>query len=524
MTPRFIYFSLAIMLMTWGSCTEAPKPITAAVVDSTTPPYTIQLQEFVNPNLPGLHSYIHAVWKDKIIMIGGRINGMHPDYNFDQTYANTNIYVVDTKNWSDPTTWATFSMPHKNILGVNRTQFRSNNAQYFQNGNTLYIVGGLEYANVPTQLKSHNGPTLLELVSTKKTQDGAAPHGPITQPLMTAINMDVLVDAVMNNKTVSPPNVRQAQDSMLAITGGELETIGNTVYLVFGWNFSLAGDAYSHQIRSFNYTDDGTTLSLGPITVCPTCFDGVTDPKSNAGNFRRRDGSMSVFTDPSDGSPALMYYSGVFKNGNTNFNTGVFIHPDRAAELPDSMFWNVYTCQVVPVHSASRKTSYASLLGGMTYKSFTGAPITQPTLLTAANTKTIPSIPITNRFTTVVMPANGRLLQYLLPDSFPPIKTPLILPAVGDSIPAATLPVGSVTYNGAESEMHWTIADNLTQNGVINYDAFIAANPNGGTVAYLHGGIEADQPNVLNFGNPGFPLHHSVASKRLFAVKIVPTK
>ncbi len=58
-------------------------------------------------------------------------------------------------------------------------------------------------------------------------------------------------------------------------------------------------------------------------------------------------------------------------------------------------------------------------------------------------------------------------------------------------------------------------------NGVIDYDAFIAANPTGGTIGYLHGGIisvtdNAFQSNIQN--------KVTFASSRIFAVKIVPKK
>jgi hypothetical protein len=245
------------------------------------------------------------------------------------------------------------------------------------------------------------------------------------------------------------------------------------------------------------------------------------------GNFRRRDGSLSSMIDPKNGSDAIMYYSGVFKNGSTNFDTPVWITPGAAAEQSFTMRSNVYTCQVVPVYSKQRQMSYATLLGGMKNAQYNGGPITGPTELTAANAPLIQTssqnpfdhIPFSNQLSTITLDAAHNMKQYLLPDSFPKTMTALRLPAsAADSMPASTLPAGSVTYNGSEAELHWLQNPWVLPNGVIDYDAFVKANPGGGAVGYLHGGIEASLENV--FGVKA--AHFSVASNRIFSVQIVP--
>jgi hypothetical protein len=223
----------------------------------------------------------------------------------------------------------------------------------------------------------------------------------------------------------------------------------------------------------------------------------------------------------------LLYYSGVFKNSVTNFDSPVWIGKSSAAE--DTSFVmrsNVYTCQAIPVYSASRKQFYASLLGGMRNATYNGGPISVPAKLTAANAPvtSVPndfsSIPFTNQFSTVMVDAKHQFSQYLLPDSFPPTKVPVVLPAnPADSVAASTLPAGSVTYNGTEAGLFWTLDPALMRsNGVVDYDAFIKRNPGGGVIGYLHGGIQSALLNV--FGSKA--AHYSIASNRIFAVKIVP--
>lgn len=49
-------------------------------------------------NLPGLHSYAHAQHNGKWLIIGGRLDGIHPRQpfnSFPSTQNNTNIYVID---------------------------------------------------------------------------------------------------------------------------------------------------------------------------------------------------------------------------------------------------------------------------------------------------------------------------------------------------------------------------------------------------------------------------------------------
>jgi hypothetical protein len=493
------------------------------------PPYTVQLEEFVNPALPDLHSYTHAIYQDKIVMIGGRTNGLHGGtYNFYRRHSNKNIFVINTNNWASPDKWAVKSLPSNSPLlagaanGISLQQFRSNNAQFFTQDSVLYIVGGLLGSARPTQLKQPGNPQGGVIAVPGSKPDGEDNDTvPQTLPYMTAVNLPALINAVNSGTPMPGGSLRQVKNDSLAVTGGELELMGGQVRLVFGWNFSFNGDLYTHQIRSFSYQDNGKNLGIGPITVCNSCWDNQPD-SSNTGYFRRRDGSMSPMIDPANGKEALMYYAGVFKNGNTNFDNPVWIGSDNAAEQSFVMRSNVYTCQVVPVYSAGRSQSYATLLGGMTNALYNGGAIKQPTLLTdknaplnAPDSNNFTSVPFTNQLTTLVMDKQRNYSQYLLPDSFPATKVAY------NFTDTTTLPVGASPFNGAESELLWTLtpANGLMSNGVVNLDAFVKANPKGGSIGYLHGGILSMVPNAFGAGNQAKVTR---ASNRIFAVKIVP--
>lgn len=536
MKRKSLYAVLALALITAWGCNGGDKQQndnTATTPSGTYagPPYTVQLEEYVNASLPDLHSYTHAIYQDKIVMIGGRTNGLHGgSYNFHRRFSNKDIFVINTNNWTTPDKWTVKKMPSNspllvaNTAGVSLQQFKANNAQFFTEDSVLYIVGGLLGSARPTQLKQPGNPQSgLMLVPGSKVDGTDNDTVPQTLPYMTAVTLPALINTVNNGAPLAAGSIRQVKDDKLAVTGGELELMGKTVKLVFGWNFSFSGDLYTHQIRSFTYTDDGKKLSISPVTVCATCWDNQPDT-SKTGYYRRRDGSMSPMIDPADGSEKLQYYAGVFKNGDINFDNPVWIGKDDAAEQSFVMRSNVYTCQVVPVYSPSRMQSYATLLGGMKNAIYTGkATGNLPILLADSNTTItskagdFSSIPFSNQFSTVMIDKKHNYSQYLLRDSFPATQAPYPF------LDTTAMPAGSNLYNGSESELMWTLsaANGMMPNGVVNYDTFLKANPQGSAVGYLHGGILSKVENAFNAGNQGKVTR---ASNRVFVVKIVPLK
>lgn len=533
MQKKLIYAFFTLLFVTYWACSNGgdKNQVATGAAPYAGPPYTVQLEEFVNPDLPDLHSYTHAIYQDKIVMIGGRTNGLHGgSYNFERKHSNADIFVISTNNWANPETWTVKSLPYTSPLlkgaaaGIAMKQFHANNAQFFTEDSVLYIVGGLFGSGRPTALAQPNNPSsgvvMAPLPKGVKASDSDTP--PETLPYMTAINLPSLINTVNNGAALAAGNIRQVEDAKLAVTGGELELLDNTIKLVFGWNFSFNGDLYTHQIRSFTYTDDGKKLIISPITVCASCWDGKPDT-SNTGNFRRRDGSMSAMIDPANGKEALVYYAGVFKNGNINFDNPVWIGTESAKEESFTMRSNIYTCKVVPVYSPSRMQSYATLMGGMKNAVYTGTRGRLPILLTENNTiitskaDDFSSVPNSNQFTTVMIDKQHQYSQYLLPDSFPATKIAYPFPDT------TALPPNSNPYNGAEAEMLWTLAASggRMPGGVINYDEFIKMYPEGGAIGYLHGGILSRVENTFSSKLQG---KLTCASNRIFAVKVVPVK
>ena len=116
-----------------------------------------------------------------------------------------------------------------------------------------------------------------------------------TYDTLTSMNINGMIRAVMSDGNVADgAAIRQISDARLAVTGGDIGTVGGRTYLVFGQNFqggySLPTtpappsftQIYSDEIRSFRIVNTGNTLAIKG-------YQALRDTT----NFRRRDGNMS---------------------------------------------------------------------------------------------------------------------------------------------------------------------------------------------------------------------------------------
>ena len=113
-----------------------------------------------------------------------------------------------------------------------------------------------------------------------------------TYDTLTSINIKGMIRAVMTGGDVAKASaIRQIADPRLAVTGGDLSTLGGRTYLVFGQNFqggyALALDLELHpdlQRRDPELPDRRRPAS----TLAIKGYQALRDPT----NFRRRDGNM----------------------------------------------------------------------------------------------------------------------------------------------------------------------------------------------------------------------------------------
>lgn len=243
--------------------------------------YEVQLTPISINGLSGLHSYAFAQNAGKWLIIGGRRDGLHARQPFNAFPANQNndsIYVIDVINQQ-------FWSVSLNALQTSiKEQLQSTNMNFYQDHDSLYIIGGYSYSNT------------------------AADH--ITFPNLTAINVSGLINAIINQASITP-YFKQISSPHFVITGGQLGKIGNTFYLVGGHQFDgrynpmghgTYTQTYSNQIRKFEISQTINSISISNYTA-------ITD----AVHLRRRDYNLIPQIFP-DGSEGYTISSGVFQS------------------------------------------------------------------------------------------------------------------------------------------------------------------------------------------------------------------
>ena len=198
--------------------------------------FTVQIEPLIISNAPNVHSFSLGKTTDgKWVIIGGRIDGLHqrqPFAAFQENDNNKSVYVIDPVANQ---TWSTSI----NVLSTSLfEQLQSTNQEFVQRGNTLYIIGGYGYS--------------------------ATQNDHITYDKLTAIDVDGLANAVINNTSIST-YFRQITNTNLAVTGGHLELLNDVFYLCGGQYFE---GRYNPQGPNHgpgfiqNYTDEIRTFEI----------------------------------------------------------------------------------------------------------------------------------------------------------------------------------------------------------------------------------------------------------------------
>ncbi len=251
-------------------------------------PYEIHLEPaFTIAGLDGLHSFAAGHANGKWLILSGRRDGMHrgggPPNNppFPSSQDNTTIYVVD------PVTKQSWSTDLSSLSVELQNQLSSTNTNFYQDGSTLYVIGGYGADNNENY----------------RTYDA-----------ITAIDVPNLIDNIINGNAITGDFI-QLIDNRMKIAGGQLGKIDGYFYLVGGMELTgrytqMVNPIYSEQMRKFQIVNNGTSLSI-------VNYSADTDPE-----FHRRDYNLiaQIFPDQQFG---YMVSSGVF----TPVDDGVFYNP-----------------------------------------------------------------------------------------------------------------------------------------------------------------------------------------------------
>ncbi len=408
-------------------------------------PFDIAIEPLNITGLGGLQSYAFGQHNGKWLIIGGRLDGLHrrqPFASFDQAGHNNQLWVID------PIAQQQWSAPLSSLSAALQEQLQATNMQFHQNGNYLYLIGGYGYS---ATLGDHT-----------------------TFDKLTAVDVPATIDAIVAN-TDFTANFRQISDAQFQVTGGKLERVYNTYYLVGGQKFigryNPMGpthgpgfiQAYTDQIRKFNLLDNGTTITINHLAA-------ITDTV----NLHRRDYNVTAQIMP-NGQEGLTAFSGVFQQAaDLPFLNCVNI--DSAGYSVNNAFtqyYNHYHCANIPLYSANKNEMNTVFFGGIAqYYDSLG-------VLVQNN-----SVPFVKTIARVARDASGNMAEYKLP-----IEMPLLLGAGSEFIPAENLP--------------------RYPNGVLKLDDL----PNDTTlIGYIYGG--SSQPNIF-FINDGT---QSTANSQIFKV------
>lgn len=381
-------------------------------------------------NLDGRQSFAVGQANGKWLIIGGRTDGLHrrqPFASFDTNGQPNELLVIDPvskQKWT----------ANLSILPIAiQEALKATNIDFIQNNNQLYLIGGYGYSNT---LGDHT-----------------------TFNTLTAIAVSETIAAIVSNNNYSN-YIRQTSNSIFQNTGGQLEKINDSYYLIGGQDFQGRYNpmgpthgpgftqTYSNQIRKFNILDNGTLLGVNNISI-------ITDSV----NLHRRDYNAlpQILPNLSQGITA---YSGVFQqNVDLPYLNAVTI--DSLSYIVNNNFnqyYNHYHCANIPLYSASRNEMHALFFGGIAqYYDSLG-------ILVQDN-----NVPFVKTIARVTRDVNGTLAEYKLP-----IEMPALLGAGAEFIYRDNLPVYT--------------------NGVIKMDELSADST---ILGYIYGGINSSAKNIF---------------------------
>lgn len=355
--------------------------------------YSVKLKPVNFPGLPGLHSFVVAQSGGKWLVIGGRKDGLHarqPFNAFPAASNNTDIYVIDINAQQ-------FWTASINVLATGlKEQLQSTNMNFYQDSDSLYIIGGYGYSNT------------------------ALDH--ITYPNLTSVSVSGLINAITNSTSIAP-YFKQITDQNFAVNGGQLGKIGNSFFLIGGHRFDgrynpmgnpTYTQTYVNGIKKFSLNNSGTQLSYSNYTL-------VTDQV----HLHRRDYNLVPQIFP-NGEEGYTISSGVFQiNVDLPFLYPVDIKAGGYNPQPSfNQFLSNYHSAKAALYDSIGNTMHSLFFGGMSQYSYINNILTQDN-----------NVPFVKTISRVSRDASGNLQENVFPN-----EMPALIGASSEFIPNHTIP------------------------------------------------------------------------------------
>ena len=346
----------------------------------TTFNYDVVLTPVTVTGLPGLHSYAFGQHNGKWLIIGGRKDGIHarqPFNAFPNSQNNTDIYVVDIATnqlWSASVN----TLP----TGL-KEQLQSTNMNFYQDENSLYIIGGYAFS--------------------------ATADDHITFSNLTAIDVPGIINAITSGSSITS-YFKQISNDNFAITGGQLGKIGSTFYLIGGHQFDgrynpmnnpTYTQTYSNQIRKFNSQNTATSLSISN-------YEAITDVV----HLHRRDYNLLPQVFP-DGQFGYTISSGVFQiAADLPFLNPVDIKADGYTVQENfNQYLSNYHSGKVGLYDSNLNQMHNLFFGGMSQYHYESGSLIQDD-----------NVPFVKTISRTTRTATGALYEYQLPIEMPNLK------------------------------------------------------------------------------------------------------
>lgn len=340
-------------------------------------PYTVVLNPVYSSQDIALQSFAYGTWQNRVLLIGGRKDGLHqrqPFASFDAAGMPSNISILDLNNYS--------STPVEfDIIDVALSeQFSSTNIQFYQTDSILWLVGGYGYSNT--------------------SQD----H--ITHPMLTAINLKTFFEA-QDNGTYAFESFDYITDDRFAVTGGSLKKLDDVFYLAGGHKFEGRYNPMNGPSFTQTYTEKISrfipTLTEAGIQV--EWLPEFSDPAL----LHRRDLNVLEGIDV-NGQTNFTLFSGVFQQvADLPFTNCVEVYPSGIAEVPEFQhLLNQYHCGHVSLYDTQLQRQHYLFLGGISEYFFESDLLTQNV-----------DVPFTKNIACVTRNANNQWVEELIPSLMP---------------------------------------------------------------------------------------------------------
>jgi hypothetical protein len=438
------------VVVTKPATTAPPPPTavsaTPVLATSQNLPYSLSITPVntsATPLLPGIQAADYAFAaptaaypKGLCLVTGGRTNGLHNFTtsgvtNFPADFQNEDIIVINPANWQ------TWSLPwsQTDVPAATYNSLSSSAQEFYQKGGILYAVGGysvpdsINFAGNTTAGSTTvdvsdlgglavgqfvSGPGIPLFLPNSQTQAdvtitavgtstitisqaatatasgaalNAATSNYTTYDTLTSININGMIAAVIHGGDLArAAAIRQVSDPRLAVTGGNISTVGDRTFLVFGQNFQGGYNIpapptaqpsftqiYIDEIQSFKIVKRGRTLGIAG-------YQALRDPT----NFRRRDGNLGEVVEP-NGRQNLTYYGGVFSPGaaGTAYQSPISIAAGGKTYVDSryQQFFDQYSTASIALFDQKKRAMDTVFFGGISLYDYVNG---QPTEFTPA--------------------------------------------------------------------------------------------------------------------------------------------